>query len=113
MRDVKRDPALVRAEMKLEREVRSNKASIDRQEAQAMAVDVPKKHGDFQLAQLNDPDDRTDFADMGEGCLMAGGNSDMYKSHTEQGNYARGYTYKWDFPKSIAPCDDSGSDYDY
>ena len=116
-----RDPAVVKQEMKLEREVRANKAAIDKQEAratikqeaQAMAVNEPKKVGGYQLAQLDEPDDRTEFADIGEGCPISKANGLMYQSYTEQGAHAHSYGFNWQHPKSIAPCDGSESDYGY
>ena len=118
-----RDAHGVKAERALEQTVRTNKAAIDKQEKeqrpasmkqaverpQAMAVDKPKNVGRQQLAQLDRPDDRTSFAGVGEGCLLSDGYGLMCQSHTESTEPE----YRWDYPKSFAPCDASGSDYDY
>ena len=54
------------------------------------------------------------YAEIGEGCLISGGHSLMYRSHTEPGAYAPSYDFNWQYPKSFAPCDsDSESDYNY
>ena len=78
-----------------------------------MAVDEPKNVGGYQQAQLDEPDDRTEFANINEGCLISKGNGLMYQSYTEQGAYAPSYGFNWQHPKYIAPCDDSESDYGY
>ena len=87
VREVKAERAL--KERALKQEVRTNKAAIDRQErAQAMAVDEPKNVGGYQRAQLDEPDDRTSFAEIGEGCLMSKGHGLMYQFYTEPWAYA-------------------------
>ena len=108
MRDPKEETS------RLQKEVQSNKAAIDRQERrerpQAMAVDKPSGIGGIKVVRMNEPDDRTSFATKGEGCLMAEGDELMYRSQTEFDRKER----DWDLPDTIAPCDsESNSDSDY
>ena len=113
---VMRDATEVKKEANIIAKVQANKAAIDKQEKQqkpqAMEVDKPKGVGGYQLAQLGTPDNRSSYAEIGEGCLISGGHSLMYRSHTEPGAYAPSYNFNWQYPKSFAPCD-SESDYDY